>query len=279
MQPLFANSAWVAAPEALLLKGGGWRRIRLRVRYGLVRHPVIGPVLIDTGYTAHSLAAPGRSLPLRAYGQLLRPQMNAAEQPEVFLARHGLGPADIACVILTHFHADHVSGLRLFPKARFIASAAAWRGIKQNRAWANLRHGVFPELLPADFEARLSPLEQMPAAKAAALPVGFSEAGDLFGDGSVLAVALPGHAAGQFGLYFPQLDPPLLYAVDAQWLLAALIPGRSPGGAAGWIADDPTALGSTAAALRRFQAAGGELMLCHDPAATRYDLPSSEAGA
>jgi len=45
---------------------------------------------------------------------------------------------------------------------------------------------------------------------------------DLFGDGSVLAVDLPGHAEGHFGLLFPHLPAPLLYAVDAQWRLPAV---------------------------------------------------------
>jgi len=50
---VFANSAWVCAAERLILRGGNWTTVRLRVRYGLILHPRAGPVLVDTGYTPH----------------------------------------------------------------------------------------------------------------------------------------------------------------------------------------------------------------------------------
>ncbi|TGV71846.1 MBL fold metallo-hydrolase, partial [Mesorhizobium sp. M00.F.Ca.ET.149.01.1.1] len=55
MKIVFANSAWVSAAERLILRGGSWQSVRLRVRYGLIFHAVAGPVLIDTGYTPEAL--------------------------------------------------------------------------------------------------------------------------------------------------------------------------------------------------------------------------------
>ena len=49
MKPVFANSAWVKAPEKLILRGGRWKQRYLRVRYGFFIHPTVGPILIDTG--------------------------------------------------------------------------------------------------------------------------------------------------------------------------------------------------------------------------------------
>ena len=158
MKIVFANSAWVSAAERLILRGGSWRSIRLRVRYGLIIHPQAGPVLIDTGYTPQAISGGGRGTALRLYGAVLKPQLNAAEQPLPVLARFGLTPRDVRTVIVTHFHADHVSGLSLFPNARFIANDAAWSRLKTRTGWQNLRHGVFTELFPADFEARLDGL-------------------------------------------------------------------------------------------------------------------------
>ena len=88
----------------------------------------------------------------------------------------------------------------------------------------------------------------------------------------MIAVDLPGHADGQFGLLFAGLERPLLYAVDVQWLLRALTENRTPGFPATLIAEDSTATEPTSAMLRRFLASGGEVMLCHDPAPTAYDL-------
>ena len=108
-----------------------------------------------------------------------------------------------------------------------------------------------------DFEARLDGL----SSKRRIEPRGGVPGGaDLFGDGSVVAVDLPGHADGQFGLLFPKLERPLLYAVDAQWLIAALVENRTPGLPASLLAEDAAALEPTSAMLRRFLATGGEVV-------------------
>ncbi len=261
MTPIFANSAAVPAPEATILRHGRWRRVPLCVRYGLIRHPQQGPVLIDTGYTHHSLAGPGRSVGLRLYSRLLSPHLIAAGQPEAFLARHGLEPRDIRHIIVTHYHADHISGLGLFPQARFLANGAAFARIMARSGWQNLRHGVFPELLPHGFADRLDPAESCPTVQVPNLPPGR----DLFGDGTVVAIDLPGHADGHFGLAFPKAACPFLYGVDTQWLGAALDPARSPIWPARLIAEMPGSLTPSTAILRRFRDAGGDVMLCHDP--------------
>lgn len=271
MTPIFANSAIVAAPEAAILRHGRWRRLALCVRYGLIRHPQHGAVLIDTGYTPHSLSGPGRSPGLRLYGRLLSPRLIVAGQPEAFLARHGLALTDVRRVIVTHYHADHISGLGLFPRARFVASGAALARIRARSAWQNLRHGVFPELLPPDFTDRLDPVEDCTTVELPDLPPGR----DLFGDGTMMAVDLPGHADGHFGLAFPKANRPLLYGVDTQWLGAALEPARSPVWPARLIAEAPAALAPSTAVLRRFRAAGGDVVLCHEP----MIHPLDEAGS
>ncbi|RWL41650.1 MAG: MBL fold metallo-hydrolase [Mesorhizobium sp.] len=273
MKLIFANSAWVSAVERLILRGGSWQSVRLRVRYGLFFHPAAGPVLVDTGYTPEALSGDRRGRMLRLYGALLKPQLNADEQVLPLLRRFGLSPEDVRAVVVTHFHADHISGLSLFRNARFIASDAAWARVKARKPRQNLRHGVFTELFPADFEPRLEGVSSKRRVEAREdVPGG----ADLFDDGSVVAVDLPGHADGQFGLLFNGLDRPLLYAVDAQWLLTALIENRAPGFPATLIAEDAAAIEPTSAMLRRFLASGGEVMLCHDPAPTAYDLAASD---
>ncbi|MDX8439900.1 MBL fold metallo-hydrolase [Mesorhizobium australafricanum] len=274
MKLVFANSAWMSAAERLILRGGGWQSVKLRVRYGLIFHPAAGPALIDTGYTPEALSGERRGRMLRLYGALLKPQLNAAEQVLAVLRRFGLAPDDIRTVIVTHFHADHISGLSLFRNARFIASDGAWARVKARTAGQNLRHGIFTELFPTDFEARLDGLSDKRYVQASE---GVPGGADLFGDGSVIAVDLPGHADGQFGLLFSGLDRPLLYAVDVQWLLTALTQNRTPGFPATLIAEDAAAIEPASAMLRRFLASGGEVMLCHDPAPTPHDLTPEAA--
>lgn len=61
-----------------------------------------GPILFDTGH--HST----RLLLLEA------------------LDKHGLAPADIATVFLSHLHFDHANNIDLFPDAHFYLGAAEW---------------------------------------------------------------------------------------------------------------------------------------------------------
>lgn len=261
--PIFANSALVAAPERLVLRGGSWRPRPLWVRYGLYLGGT-APILIDTGYTPQLFE--NRGAGLRLYAKLLTPRLLPEAQPEAFLARFGLVPDDITTLIVTHFHADHVSGLSLFNRARFLASGRAWSALQNRSSLANLRHGIFARLLPSDFAERLDPIESRPPTTALAAP-----ARDLLGDGSVLSVDLPGHAEGHFGLLFPKLAAPLLYAVDAQWRREALEPDRRPGFPATLIADDRVALARSTDRVRQFAAGGGDVVLCHDPSPTAYD--------
>lgn len=263
MRPVFANSAWVTAPEWAILRGGGWRRRQLPVRYGLLRHPAVGPVLIDTGYTEHATKASSRSFALKTYSLLLRPQLNPAGQ----IQRLGVSPEDIRLVIVTHFHADHVSGLNAFPNARFLASGTAWARISAKSHRQNMRHGVFTELLPKCFTSCMTPIEGKPLVSAPNLPEGY----DLFEDGSVLGIPLPGHADGHFGLYFR--DSELLYATDTQWLAEALPQSKHPRLLSRLVSDDTDAGAQSSDVVVRFQGKGGKILLCHDDTPSEFDLP------
>src|SRR5260370_164781 len=69
-------------------------------------------------------------------------------------ARAGLCAADLKCIILSHFHADHISGLQDFPAARIIVTREAYDAVASRRGFGALRRGFIPALLPADFQQR-----------------------------------------------------------------------------------------------------------------------------
>jgi glyoxylase-like metal-dependent hydrolase (beta-lactamase superfamily II) len=253
--PVFANSATITVAEHRVLAGGGHRPVRLGVRFGVWAHPDHGPVLIDTGY-GPEVTEGRRSLPLMVYAAVLRPRLE--DQPEDVLARLGFHRDDVKTIVLTHFHADHISGLRRFPKARVVA--AGWGRWKAQSAWHRLRHGVFDELLPGDFEARLTSIEDRPVVD---LP--FGRAHDLFGDGRLLALPLPGHATGHCGLVWP--DEKLIYAADAQWLGQAMRENRPPRGLARLVYEDEAAMAASLSILRAAESAGFTVRMCHDPVA------------
>ena len=118
---------------------------------------------------------------------------------------------------------------------------------------------MFDELLPADFEARLTPLESLPTVP---LPFGLGEGRDVLGDGSMLSVPLPGHALGHTGLIWP--GQKRVYAADAQWLKQAMRENRPPKGPARWVYADEDEMRQSLDRLRGAEAAGCEVAFCHD---------------
>lgn len=213
--PRFINSAIVRVPERIVLRGGSWGRIKVGVRYGMLVHPEFGPMLIDTGYGPRVTAGAQRSAALKLYSAVLRPPLVEDDLPLLALQRAGYAARDVQRIIVTHFHADHVAALRDFPNASFIASGAAWEAIGRMREGQRIHSGIFAELMPEDFARRLLPIEALAQRPA---PLGLGTGRDIWGDGSCLAIELPGHAIGHFGLLWPLSDPPLLYATDTTWL-------------------------------------------------------------
>lgn len=249
----FPDSAGVTVPEALVLRGGRWRPVRLAVRYGRFTHPVAGICLIDTGYSPR-VTRGKRSLPLIVYSAILRPRLTDEALPRAC--------PQAGTILLTHLHADHVSALKDYPDACIFADLESARHFLQAGRFERSRHGVFRELLPDNLLSRITPLSSLPEIEA---PFRLGPARDVFRDGSVLAIPLPGHMRGHTGYLFAGLDPPLLYAGDASWLARAIHETRPPGPPARWVLQDPAANTETAARLHAFVASGGRMVLCHDP--------------
>lgn len=274
MRPIFPNSAALDVRENLLLSGGRRTKVALQVRYGLLQHPTFGPVLIDTGYSPRVTHAPGRSLMLRLYQKVLKARLNGQHLPAQVLRHQGYRPADVQRIIVTHFHADHVAGLRDFPNAQFILHRPSLDAILGASKWQNLRHGVFPELLPPDIADRVVDVTTRPIVEA---PLGLGAGRDLMGDNSLLGVDLPGHASGHFGICFAQMAQPLLFAVDTQWMLAALSQNRMPRWPATMVAADRQGWIDSTQMAAQFRQNGGTVVLAHDPEATDFDWQPPDA--
>jgi glyoxylase-like metal-dependent hydrolase (beta-lactamase superfamily II) len=160
----------------------------------------------------------------------------------------GVRPGDVGHVIVSHFHIDHIAGLRDFPAATIVADADAIDSVIGLDGFAALRRGFAPALLPADFARRALPITRFDGPPVA--PFGPSH--DLFGDGSLLLLRLPGHARGQLGLLLRTARGPALLAADGAWLSRSYRERRGPGRGGYMIADDPRALDETLAKLHAF---------------------------
>jgi glyoxylase-like metal-dependent hydrolase (beta-lactamase superfamily II) len=260
MKVAFFNSAVVRAPGLLMCKGAGWGRRDVPVRFGLIQLANGKFHLVDTGYGPR-VTEGRRSASLRVYNRLLRPILLEESSPKAVLASVGATPDDVEAVIVTHFHADHVARLDEFPRARIVTGGRAAQTIWAATHRQAVRHGVFKELLPHDLMSRLDPIEGKPMA--VAHPT-LGQGHDLLGDGSLLAIDLPGHADGHFGLFWREDAGPTLYATDATWSMKALLEDRTPAISRKVVFDDPEAGRRTERRIRDFASAGGKVLLCHD---------------
>jgi len=198
-----------------------------------------------------------RRLPWRLYRAAtplrLRPELAVAAQ----LARLGLTAAEVRTIVVSHFHADHLCGLRDFPEARVVASRAGYAEAARRAGLRALQRGFVPALLPADFPDRtdlLPPLEGPPLG-----PLG--PAHDLFGDGLLRLVELPGHARGQLGLLARTERGEILFAADGAWLRRAVRERRPPHACTHAFVDDPLAVAATLERLHAFHRERPEVIL------------------
>jgi glyoxylase-like metal-dependent hydrolase (beta-lactamase superfamily II) len=209
-------------PELAVRAGGGLRMVDLPALFALMTHPTEGVVLFDTGYSPRFLAAT-RRLPYRVYRWLtpvvIRPEETAVAQ----LAAQGIAARDVGWVVVSHFDPDHIGGLRDFPRARVVCAGDAWRSVAGKQGLEALRARLLPGHLPADLEDRLHLIEGLEGPAVGP----FDASHDLFGDGSVRLVALPGHAPGQLGAWVSREGGDTwLLAADACWTRATLTDPR-----------------------------------------------------
>ncbi|AZI43422.1 MBL fold metallo-hydrolase [Deinococcus psychrotolerans] len=181
---------------ALTERGAAWRVKVYPAGFALLLHPVRGAVLFDTGY---SFRVPElmRRWPGLLYGLITPVRLQPWQTPLAQLARLGITAQDVRHVIVSHLHADHVGALRDFPAADIYLDAGAYPPLRGLRGLRAVRRAFLPELLPPDFEARSRALTFKPAPPAFAP---FEQVADVFGDGSVYALPVPGHAPGMIAL-------------------------------------------------------------------------------
>lgn len=107
------------------------------------------------------------------------------------LARIGVKPSDVDFVGISHHHGDHTGQLGAFPQATLLIGQGDWEVIR-------------PEQAPAGADAKAHAARRALFAPwisgGAKVETLSRDRHDVFGDGSVLMVNLPGHTPGHHGL-------------------------------------------------------------------------------
>jgi glyoxylase-like metal-dependent hydrolase (beta-lactamase superfamily II) len=250
------------ASEHHLIRGGRRRRLAIHSLVALLGHPTQGWLLWDAGYAPRMLDVTHR-FPYRLYRWAtplrLAPELAVLAQ----LPRFGLEPGAIRRVVISHFHADHISGLRDFPRADLIAARSAYASIAGRTGFGALARAFIPDLLPPDFERRAVLLDDF----AGPALDGLGPTLDLFGDGSAVVLSLPGHARGQIGLLANTQRGQLFFIADSCWMSEAFRTNTPPHWITRLFIDDFATMKSTLAQIHQYhrQHPGVTLIPSHCP--------------
>lgn len=233
-----------------------FRSIAFPAHFVIIRHPVKGIILVDTGYSEHFIEATS-TFPYSIYARVTPVIFDLQQSAKMQLAAEGVEPDKVSYIIITHFHADHIAGLKDFPNARFICLSKGYRHVKDKTGITALLSGFVPSLLPVDFLERVTFFEHglqvdPEIVKKTGLDIFKSPVYDVLGDQSILAVELPGHARGQIGLYFQANNQLFFIIADAVWDSDAYRNQQFASPIAGLILDNMKEYRDTVEKLHRF---------------------------
>jgi len=221
--------------------------------------------LWDTGYANHFQKHTQSGI-FRVYSQVTPVYLDAGETLIDQLRAAGYAASDIQALIVSHFHADHIAGLRDFPHMDFICSGEGWQKTRSLRGIAALKRAFVPGLTPECFEASLRFMEGFERVSLSEQLAPFTEGYELPGsDAQIILVPLPGHAAGHIGAFILTDDVWTLLASDSAWSPLSYQELRGPSMFANVLMDDSKAYYQTLNRLNQLWTAGHvDIRLCHE---------------
>lgn len=193
--------------EGLVVSGGNWGvRRRLSYTAALVRHPE-ADVLIDTGLGTKAVEQ------FNGNNWLVRMLFGFTQKvPAVTQFERSPVAPKIENIILTHMHWDHVSGLKDFGGATFHVYETEYQyAMDAGRPEVIKEQFDGEELAWNRFRFSDRPYEN------------FSVSFDLFGDGSIVLVPLPGHTPGSVGVFVnSRSGGRYFFSGDLTWVLEGI---------------------------------------------------------
>jgi len=211
--------------------------IELPVSSALLRHGQAN-VLFDTG--CHPAVAENPEGRWGGLAKLMTPIMRPGEHVLTGLAGIGLNPDDVDLVINSHLHPDHCGCNVFFRKATFLVHADELVAARDSGSEAS-------GYLAADWDQPM-PIDEIAAQR------------DLFADGRIVILPLPGHTPGSLGtLVRLERSGTFLLAGDTVSLRETLDTDVIPRNT--WNAG---ALAKSLAEVRHIESLGATVLCSHD---------------
>lgn len=203
-------------PKKVTIKNASFKNEVYPSFFGVIRHSSLGVILYDTGYTEDFFAAT-KTFPEKLYAMVTPVNCEQNDSCLFKLKDKNINPDDVTAVVISHFHADHVCGLRHFKNAKFYFFHSGLEYLQSLNRLRQVTSGFLNSLLPADIFQRMVKIEDC---KRVSLPTSmrpFEQGYDLMSGSEIIAIPLPGHMVGHTGLYFKTGDQEVFIVGDAVW--------------------------------------------------------------
>ncbi|UVO50008.1 MBL fold metallo-hydrolase [Sphingomonas sp. SUN019] len=247
-------------PQRMAIRDGRWRPVEFPALAFLLVHPEEGPIVFDTGYDPAFFTAT-EPFPERLYRWTTPPTLGPREALADQLAAAGVAPGDVRHLILSHFHADHMAGTHRFSNAAIHCARAGYDAMCAGSRLGSVRKGMLRALAPLDFLTRARWFEDAPRVPLPADLAPFVEGADLLGDGSFLALPLPGHCPGHWGLALREDAGLHMLVADAAWSSDAIRRDMPPPRLTMALLGDPAATRATLHDLHRLRVRNPDIRL------------------
>jgi glyoxylase-like metal-dependent hydrolase (beta-lactamase superfamily II) len=208
------SSGYCVAHEKIVNPINGKGKCKFYAVWALIYVPNIGNMLFDTGYS-EAFYESTKKFPERFYRWATPVYLNKNETARHILTERDISPDEIKYIILSHFHADHIAGLKDFPNSKIICSKSSHLEVLNTKGLKAVSKGILHQLLPYGYEKRLLYIEDI-ADQITVNKYGITEY-SIFGIQDFKLVLLPGHAKGMLGFIVQDDEKHFLYASDASW--------------------------------------------------------------
>jgi len=195
----FLATGFGSVVKGLFVQGAGWKTVRFPILSVLIERDN-DLVLFDTGIGTRieeEMRSPVYWGNLFFHRWIMRTRFDPRRDALVHqLPLLGFQPSDVKHVILSHLHWDHAGGMRDFPHAHFFVGRREWNFATQLEGVPLFKNAFIKEqFCAANLDIELIDTDPRRPFK------NFPASHDLFGDGTMVLVDLPGHSPGLMGLY------------------------------------------------------------------------------
>ena len=214
----YFSTGFNESPEAFVFSGGSLTKTHTSVYSGMVvQHPK-GTFMFEGGIGGDVAGKMQRNFngfqrSIFAY--------TAEGTARTQLEASSVSVDDIDFVLLTHLHWDHTGVIEGFPEKEIWTTEEEFNWGRENGSGAD---GFFPEdYLKENLKWKFLKFGNIKYES-------FDRSLDLYGDGSIVLIPLPGHTAGSVGMFVTMKDGSrYLFSGDISWSQKALdIPAKRP---------------------------------------------------